>query len=129
MIYVSDIHYPFSVSIIKLAILLFYVRLFGSRKGFRNILYATGALVISWFIGSTFAAIFRCTPISAAFILDGVLQEQHCIDTNAWFISTSVFNVLLDIWILALPLFVIWTLQLSFRRKVGVSGIFLLGAL
>lgn len=56
MIYASDVNYPFSVSTIKLAILLFYLRLFGSRTGFRKVLYVTGALVISWFIGKSFTA-------------------------------------------------------------------------
>lgn len=129
MIYANDVHYPFNISTIKLAVLLFYLRLFGSRKGFKKILYATGALVVSWCIGLTFPAIFRCNPISAAFILDTLYQEQHCIGANAYLISTSVFNVLLNLWILGLPLFIIWTLQLSQRRKYGLSGIFLLGAL
>lgn len=128
MIYASDVNYPFSISTIKLAILLFYLRLFGSRTGFRKILYVTGALVISWFIGKSFTAIFRCTPISAAFVFDTFYQEQHCIDTNAYLIPTSVFNVTLDVWILVLPLYIVWTLKLSPRRKCGLSGIFLLGA-
>lgn len=128
MIYANDVHYPFSISTIKLAILLFYLRLFGSRKYLKKILYATGALVVSWFIGVTFPAIFMCNPISVAFVLDTVDQEQHCIGANAYLISTSVFNVLLNLWILGLPLSIIWTLQLSRRRKYGLSGIFLLGA-
>lgn len=129
MLYANEVHYPFSISTIKLAILLFYLRLFGSRQGFRKILYATGALTISCCIGLTFPAIFRCTPVSAAFSLDALYQDHHCINANAYLISTSVVNVLLDVWILVLPLFIIWTLQLSPRQKYELSGVFLLGAL
>lgn len=129
MIYGSQIHYPFSISTIKLAILLFYLRLFGTRKGFRTTIYATGTLVVSWFFAETFKAVFRCSPIGVAFVPDAVYQNHHCISTKAWFIPMSVFDVLLDAWILVLPLFFVWTLQLSARRKAGLSGIFMLGAL
>lgn len=54
---------------------------------------------------------------------------NHCIDENAYYVSTSVFNVALDFWILMLPLTIIWTLQLSRRRKAGLVAIFLIGIL
>ena len=48
---------------------------------------------------------------------------------DTWLISMTSFNILLDVFILVLPLFVIWTLQLSPKRKAGLVGIFMLGAL
>lgn len=96
MIYASKVHYPFGISTIKLAILLFYLRIFGARKGFKNIIYATGALVTSWFLAETFTVIFRCSPLNAAWLFDAVYQERHCIQTNDWLISMSAFNILLD---------------------------------
>lgn len=55
--------------------------------------------------------------------------RDYCIDANAYYISTSAFNVALDFWILVLPLPVVWSLQLSGRRKVGLNVIFLIGGL
>ena len=129
MLYANEVHYTFSISTVKFAILLFYLRLFGSRQGFKKILYSTGALTISCCIGLIFPAIFRWTPICAAFSLDALYQDHHCINTDAYLVSTSVINVLLDVWILVLPLFIIWTLQLSPRQNYELSGVFLLGAL
>ena len=54
---------------------------------------------------------------------------NYCIDPNAYYVSTSVFNVALDFWILVLPFHIVWSLRLSNRRKVGVTVIFLLGGL
>ena len=88
----------------------------------------SGALVISWSLAGVFTAIFRCNPTRAAFLLDTVYRKQHCVNICALLISVSVSNVLLEVLILILPLFFIWTLQLSSRRKAGLSGIFMLGA-
>ena len=41
----------------------------------------------------------------------------------------AVLNVVVEFWILLLPLSVVWTLQLPNRQKVAVTCIFLLGAL
>ena len=55
--------------------------------------------------------------------------RHYCNDSNTYYVSTSAFNVALDFWILVLPLSIVWTLQLSGSRKVGLSAIFLLGGL
>ena len=128
MIYANEIHYPINIVTIKTSILLFYLRLFGTRKGFRRTLYATEALILAWFIATLFPAIFRCNPLQDAFEMDPAILA-HCIHVNPYFITTSTVNVVLDFWVLAIPLSVFWTLQLSPRRKVVLSGIFLLGLL
>ena len=129
MIYAANVNKPFGISVIQIAMLLFYLRLFGSHRCFRRVLYSTAALVTSWFIGKTVVAIFRCSPVSAAFDPDPLHQEAHCFHKKAYLIPTALLDVLLDIWALILPLPMIWKLQLSQRQKSGLSGIFLLGAL
>lgn len=129
MIYASQIHYPVTVAAIKTSIILFYLRLFGSRKRFRNVLYVTQALVTAWCTITVFLAIFHCVPIYYNWNLDLDQMESHCDNINAYLIGTSVVNVFFDFWILILPLFVVWALQLSKRRKMGLSVIFMLGLL
>ena len=129
MIYAANVNKPFGLSTVKIAILLFYLRLFGFHRYFRRVLYSTAALVTSWFIGKTFVAIFRCSPVSAAFDPDPFHQKAHCFHKEAYLILTALLDVLLDIWVLILPLPMVWKLQLSQRQKYCLSGIFLLGAL
>ena len=129
MLYAANVNKPFSISTIEIAMLLFYLRLFGFHRCFRRILYLTAALVASWFIGKLFVAIFRCSPVSAAFDPDPLHQEAHCFHNEAYLIPTALLDVLLDVWILILPLPMVWNLQLSQRQKYCLSGIFLLGAL
>ena len=119
----------------KTSILLFYLRLFGTpgtRPGFRKLLYCTQVLVIMWFTGSLIPGIFRCHPIDNFWdpLVIGAPNARHyCTNNNTYYLASSAFNVALDFWILVLPLSIVWTLQLSGRRKVGLSAIFLLGGL
>ena len=135
IIYAGQFPYLVIVSITKLSILLFYFRLFGtpgSHQIFRKLLQITQALVVLWFVASVIPGIFRCHRIDDTWnpiIVSSPDERQYCISNSAYYISTSAFNVALDIWILVLPLSIVWTLQLSGRRKVGLSAIFLLGSL
>ena len=128
-VYVSEIHYPINITAIKTSILLFYLRLFGARNWFRYVIYITEAIVLSWCIATIFPTVFHCKPIHIAWSIDPVEMIGHCNNVNAYLIATSVINVILDFWILALPLSVVWMLQMSRKSKVSLSGIFLLGAL
>ena len=118
-----------------MSILLFYFRLFGTpgtHRVFRKLLQITQALVVLWFVASVIPGIFRCHQIDEGWnpiLVSSPDERQYCISNSAYYISTSAFNVALDIWILVLPLSIVWTLQLSGRRKVGLSAIFLLESL
>ena len=54
---------------------------------------------------------------------------EHYDDFNIYLINTSVINVILNFWILALPLSIVWALQISRRSKASLSEIFLLRVL
>lgn len=135
IIYAGQFPYLVIVSITKMSILLFYFRLFGTpgtHKVFKKLLQITQALVVLWFVASIIPGTFRCHQIDDVWnpiVVSSPDERRYCISNSAYYISTSVFNVALDIWILVLPLSIVWTLQLSGRRKVGLSAIFLLGSL
>ena len=52
-----------------------------------------------------------------------------CANINALYIVSSVFNLLSDIAMLSVPIYLVWSLQMSVRRKIGVSAIFCVGGL
>lgn len=79
-------------------------------------------VTVGWGISTLFSTIFQCTPITAVWDHKG-----FCINLNAWFIGTNVPSIILDFAILILPMRVVWHLKLSIGRKVGLSGIFVLG--
>ena len=54
---------------------------------------------------------------------------EHCTNTNALELSFAVTDVLTDILVLAIPIPIVWKLQISSANKFALTGIFLLGAL
>lgn len=73
-----------------------------------------------------FVPVFLCFPRSKIWIPD---EPGRCLNINALYLASAVFNMLSDIAMLSVPVYLIWHLQMSTRRKVGVSAIFLTGGL
>ena len=53
----------------------------------------------------------------------------HCIDVHVMWIVQDVFFLVLDIYVVVLPLPMIWNLQITRPEKIAISGVFLLGSL
>ncbi|KAI9667984.1 MAG: hypothetical protein M1821_000804 [Bathelium mastoideum] len=115
-----------ALTLIKISILLFYVRIFDTRH-FRPRVYIVGALVIAWFFANMFTALFQCNPIKKAWL--PTLPYGHCINPLTYVKGVQTANITLDVIILALPVSGVWRLQMPISRKIGVAGIFLLGGL
>lgn len=60
---------------------------------------------------------------------DKVAKGEDCLNQAAVVISATVINVVSDLMILAIPVFVIWGLQMPRERKVRLSAVFAVGAL
>ena len=73
-----------------------------------------------------FIPIFLCSPRSKIWNPE---QAGHCLDINGLYLASAIFNMLSDIAMLSVPIYLIWNLQMSTRRKIGVSVIFLTGGL
>ena len=110
---------------IKLSILLFYRRIFATKR-FRQWTNVVGILVVIWFIAHNFSFAFQCSPVRKAWDFD---IPGRCINPLNNLIGFHSANVALDIVILALPISAVWRLQMSMAKKVSVAGIFFLGGL
>lgn len=111
----------------KLAVLLFYQRIFQGRRIQTAVWFMVGVDFV-WTIGFFFAFLLQCYPIKVNWTALGNL-EGYCVDTNKLLVYQSWSDVATNVVILALPLPCIWALQMSVKRKLAVCGIFLLGAL
>ena len=56
-------------------------------------------------------------------------EPGECVDVFKLYIASSVFNLVSDFAMLSVPIYLVWRLQMSVRRKVGVSAIFCTGGL
>ncbi|KAL8725597.1 MAG: hypothetical protein Q9166_007262 [cf. Caloplaca sp. 2 TL-2023] len=116
------------ITCIKLSILLFYRRLFpqqttSAKWRICHLLLCTASVALG--VISIFGSTFQCTPV--AFLWDPTIPDGHCINFSAFARFTSVFHIVTDILILAMPMPIVWSLHLDKSKKIGVCGLFLLG--
>lgn len=116
------------VSLSKLAILFFYIRIFPS-SGVRRVLWGTVAFVSLFGVAFVFSAIFQCTPINYYWLKWDGTHQGSCVDINAIAWSNAVISIVVDGWMLAIPLWQLRTLNLDWRKKIGVGLMFGVGAL
>lgn len=98
----------------------------GISRRFTFALWCNAALVVFWFIACVIVSIAGCQPVSYFW---NKLQTGQCIDEVSFFRGNGITNMILDFFVLILPLPMVWRLDLGLRQKLIISGIFLLGTL
>lgn len=124
--YFNSLCYAASLACSKLSILLFYWRLFKFSVIRIPIILL---LIIStmWLILRTFMLTLRCIPTRA--IWEKTIPAVCNIDGDKFFLATITTHFILDVIILLLPIFPVFSLRLPLHQKLGVIGFFLLGAM
>ena len=115
------------MTFIKIAILLFFYRLFKVHLNFVIALWVIGTVTICWYFSSTFVIIFQCNPV--VFLWNRTIKGGQCLEPHALWIGSSVTSFLTDVAILCLPMPMIWGLKAQRNQKIALTGVFLLGAL
>lgn len=120
--------FAISITLIKASTLVFYRRLFTTGRYFQRACILMFGLTVGWFLTSILGQFFSCRPISDSwtFFKD---RSGHCpVGIPDFQLSMAAINLIFDIVIVCMPLFVISKLQMDAKRKWAVGGIFALGA-
>ncbi|KAI8940453.1 hypothetical protein NX059_004139 [Plenodomus lindquistii] len=125
-LYALEVLYFLQVVLLKLTLLLFFLRIF-PRPFIRRLLCGTIAFNILYGLVFVLVAIFQCQPIS--FYWTSWDQEGHgkCVNINALAWSNAIISIALDLWMLGIPLYEVFHLQLSWRKKISVAFMFCVG--
>lgn len=83
------------------------------------------AIVWVWMISYFFANLFTCYPITP-FVEP--FYGHKCVDAVPMWLSAIVSDIVLDFIIFAMPIPMVFRLQLPTKQKFGVCAILLLGA-
>jgi len=126
--YADEAIYLVLLSLTKISLLCFYLRIF-PQPAFRLAVHATlGCIVLSGLV-ILFLQIFQCTPVR--FIWEGWAGDfggpHRCLDVNLLAWVAGGVSIAQDVVILALPLPLLYHLQASRRAKAGVLFMFSLG--
>ena len=110
----------------KMSILILYLRLFAVNKTFRYLTWSMMVFVCGYLIANLLTQIFGCSPRSKYW--DPGIQG-HCINYTKAGLAYGSMNIISDLLIFILPIPIVWQLKLATKEKIGVSIIFMSGAM
>jgi len=84
-------------------------------------------IVIGYSISTIFALIFPCKPVHKAW--DATVIEGSCINRGAVYIVQAVTNIVTDVFLLLIPIPIVWKLNMPRVQKIGLFFIFVIGSL
>ncbi|KAI1652732.1 hypothetical protein F4813DRAFT_376920 [Daldinia decipiens] len=120
--------YSVTMIIMKASIPKEWCRIFSphrSRASFYWICHTIMVLNIIFYAIAILVENFSCFPHDR--IWDQLIPGSQCLNINAILIAGASINIVLDFMILILPQRVIWGLQMSRSKKIGVSLVFTIG--
>ena len=113
-----------TTTLIKLAILILYLRTFATRL-FRRAVWIVGAIVIANGISIFVSICTYCTPIAHFWDPRGV--PGNCVNEVIATTMNSLTLMLTDLVIYVMPMPIIWELRMTTRRKFETILIFIVG--
>lgn len=120
--------YSLALFFTKLSLMLLILRVFCSIRRHAGF-WLTWILIILnsiFYLSFFLIPIFECQPRQK--IWDTSVPGK-CLDVNVLYLASAVFNMVSDIAMLSVPIYMIWNLQMSVQRKMGISAIFCTGGL
>lgn len=115
-----------AVSLVKISALDLFNHIFPS-KTFHRISYVVMAMLASYGIAFTIASLAACKPF--AFNWNKELPHGTCIDTSKFYTAQTILGVFFDVVVVALPMPMLWGLQMRVQKKVALTCIFGVGLL
>ncbi|PYH89214.1 hypothetical protein BO71DRAFT_435013 [Aspergillus ellipticus CBS 707.79] len=123
--YASPPLYNLTITLIELSVLFLYRRIF-AISSFRRSTTIVLICCFLWLIVTIAGNLLYCIPISHFW--DKTIPGS-CFNVFAFFLTMQIFGLLLDVIILLLPIQTILHSHRSLRKRLGLLGIFLLGAI
>ena len=122
-----------ATTFIKISILLFCRRLSSGSfiKAYDYAVFATLFFVVGYFISCTIAIIFLCNPVEGFWQRFNMQWRQThtatCQNEGALTVAGITLSTVQDFIICALPVFLVWNLQVPRRQRIALIALFGLG--
>ncbi|KAI0376695.1 hypothetical protein F5Y04DRAFT_285638 [Hypomontagnella monticulosa] len=121
--YSKEACYIVAVTLTKVSILFFYVRVFPQKLS--NILiWAMMVFVVLSGGAFTLVTIFQCTPIHKVWLPD---TPGTCVDSLTLFRVSAGLAILQDFMIYLFPSPILWNVSLPVRQRIVLIGLFVVG--
>ena len=127
LLYIAELLFIWGITLAKVSILALYASVFTTRK-FRLAKDIVLMLCLLWCIAMTVVSVVQCIPLWDAWN-PLRLSQGKCVLFGLYTLFEELTNVVLDIVILVLPIFMIQKLHLPARQRWILCILFLLGGL
>ncbi len=114
----------------KVTFLILYLELFRPVKIFRGLIYLGIFLLVGFYCSVLIAQMIFMTPHRGEnFKTHSIFSRKAVLRTEETAIPAGIFGILIDIYILLLPILAVLRLQLSIKRKIGLCLVFGTGSM
>ncbi|KAI0197467.1 hypothetical protein F4808DRAFT_295133 [Astrocystis sublimbata] len=121
--YVIDLMWITVVALIKTSILHLYSVIF-SLTWFQSYVYGAMALNTTFWVAAFFSNVFLCMPPQKLWLPD---LPGHCGNSTTFHIALAAVDLTISILVIALPMPILWNLQMKKAKKVSITFLFGLG--
>ena len=115
----------------RMALIFFYYRITpggSAMRVFRRWIHLVAVFSAATGLMLVFATIFQCSPIRAMWTWPPV-QGARCINEGRWTFVCGIINTIADIFVVVLPIPIIYKLRLPLRKRIGAIVLVSLGFL
>ena len=123
---VGEVTWAVAVTFIRASILALYIRVFRT-KSFRWACYVFHGVNAAFGAATILGACLICLPI--AYNWDHSIAGGYCGNQKSLDLFIGIFNLLMDVTVVVLPMPVLWRLQMAVGRKIVLSMMFGLGVM
>jgi ABC-type multidrug transport system fused ATPase/permease subunit len=112
--------------VIKISILLLYLRLFSAKRTLKLVINGLIAFVAAYVLAFEISLAFSCKPIKSLFRPD---VRRKCHNIKHHVLVQACVNVLSDLLVLLVPIPTVLRLQLGKRRRMAIVVIFVVASM
>jgi hypothetical protein len=110
---------------IKTSILSFYLR-FSIDRAFRLAVYVVMVVTVGYTMPNVILVLYMCSPMHAYWDF-AAKATAHCVNLDAAFHTANTLNMLTDLTMHLLPIWMLRPMQVPFFQKIGVALILMAG--
>ncbi|OIW26890.1 hypothetical protein CONLIGDRAFT_672360 [Coniochaeta ligniaria NRRL 30616] len=125
--YIGGLIYNPILSMVKVSVLIFLLRLAGTRPAVKATIWALMTFTTCMMIAIFFSVVFVCQPVQ--YNWDPKIKDGKCFDKRPFSIWTAAVAIFTDILVLALPFWIFLSLRMARKAKIALLCCFGLGGI
>lgn len=129
--FVAHIVYTIALLLCRVSGLAFYYRLCRVHEKFRIAIQVVFGIMVAGFLPQIFLLIFHCRPVTGYWPYDfqPEFPRFNCLQWGVVYCVNSGVSLLCDLMIFGIPIAMLWTLEMTRKKKIQLASILLPGVL